>query len=72
MDLKLLFKALAYKAKQRKPIGKRLIKSYVSLFLVFVLGITSSFAWFAQRKAASISANALEFKSASSLRINKE
>lgn len=72
MDLKILFKALAQKAKQHKSIGKKFAKSYVSLFLVLILGVTSSFAWFAQRKAASIRSNNMEFQSASSLRINKD
>ena len=72
MDLKIFFKALAVKVKQHKPATGKFAKAYVSLFLVLIIGITSSFAWFAQRKAAQINANALEFQSASSLRINKE
>lgn len=71
MDLKILFKAIAEKAKQSRN-RKKLAKTYVSLFLVLIIGISSSFAWFAQRKAASIQANNLEFQSASSLRINKD
>ncbi len=72
MDLKILFKAFAEKAKQNKRFGQKLAKTYVSLFLVMILGVSSTFAWFAQRKAASIQANNLEFQSASSLRINKD
>ncbi len=72
MDFKLLFKALAVKAKQHKSVGKKFAKSYVSLFLVFMLAATSAVAWFTQKQTASISANNLEFQSASSLRINKE
>ena len=72
MDLKILFKAIAKKAKQNKRFGQKLAKTYVSLFLVLILGVSSTFAWFAQRKAASIQANNLEFQSASSLRINKD
>lgn len=72
MDLKILFKALAEKAKQSKKYSAKIAKTYVSLFLVLILGVSSTFAWFAQRKAASIQANNLEFQSASSLRINKD
>ncbi len=72
MDLKIFFKALAEKAKQSKKYSAKIAKTYVSLFLVLILGVSSTFAWFAQRKAASIEANNLEFQSASSLRINKD
>ncbi len=72
MNIKILFKSLAYKAKQNKLIGKKFAKSYVSLFLVMLLIATSTLAWFAQREAASIKADYLEFQSASSLRINKD
>lgn len=72
MDLKILFKALAEKAKQSKKYGKKIAKTYVSLFLVLILGVSSTFAWFAQRDAASIQANNFEFQSASSLRINRD
>lgn len=72
MDLKILFKAFAEKAKQNKRFGQKLAKTYVSLFLVMILGVSSTFAWFAQRDAASIQANNFEFQSASSLRINRD
>ena len=72
MIIKSFFKALAVRAKSRRKAGRRIAISYVSLFLALVLGLTSVSAWFAQRKAASIHANNLEFQSASSLRINKD
>lgn len=72
MIIKSFFKALAVRAKSRRKAGKKIAISYVSLFLALVLGLTSVSAWFAQRKAASIHANNLEFQSASSLRINKD
>lgn len=71
MNLK-SFKKQTGKAKKNKFVVGKLAKSYVSLFLILVLCMTSVFAWFAQRKAASITAQNMEFQSASSLRINKE
>lgn len=72
MDLKVLFKALTVKAKQHKSVGKKLAKSYVSLFLVLILGVSSTFAWFTEKEAAKINSGDMEFQSASSLRINKD
>ena len=72
MDLKALFNSLTVKAKQHKSVGKKLAKSYVSLFLVLILGVSSTFAWFTEKEAAKINSGDMEFQSASSLRINKD
>lgn len=72
MKAKTILRALSVKAKQLHPIRKRLTKSYVSLFLVLMLGLTSTMAWFTERESAHLIANNLEFQSASSLRINKD
>lgn len=72
MNLKTLSKALVIKVKQSKPISKKVVKSYVSLFLIFLLGITVTFGWFTEKKTAEINSGDLEFQSASSLRINKD
>ena len=72
MKAKTILRALSVKAKQLHPIRKKLIKSYVSLFLVLMLGLTSTMAWFTERESAHLIANNLEFQSASSLRINKD
>ena len=72
MNVRTFLKALAYRAKHSAASGKRLTKSYISLFLVFILAISSTFAWFTARESAKLYANNLEFQSASSLRINKD
>lgn len=72
MKIKTILKALSIKAGQRLLLNKGLAKSYVSLFLVLVLGVTSSMAWFTAREAAELNSENLEFQSASSLRINKD
>lgn len=72
MKAKTILKALSLKARQRHFFGKGLIKSYVSLLLVLILGVTSTLAWFTERKAAHLNSENLEFQSASSLRINKD
>lgn len=72
MIAKRVLKALYTKAGQRRSIRKGLMRSYVSLFLVFILGVTSTLAWFAEREAANLASEDLEFQSASSLRINKD
>ena len=72
MNVKLLMRALAVKASRFRKIGKKLAISYVSLFLIIILAVSSSFAWFWQRQAATLHSEELEFQSASSLRINKD
>ena len=72
MKAKTILKALGTMARQRHFFGKGLIKSYVSLLLVLILGVSSTMAWFSEREAAHLRANNLEFQSASSLRINKD
>ena len=72
MKAKTILKALGIKASQRHFFGKGLIKSYVSLLLVLILGVTSTLAWFTEREAAHLKSDNLEFQSASSLRINKD
>lgn len=52
--------------------NKKLTKSYVTLFLVLLLGLTFCFAWFTKLNVAETGSNLLEFQSASSLRINKD
>ena len=72
MKAKTILKALGTMARQRHFFGKGLIKSYVSLLLVLILGVTSTMAWFSEREAAHLESENLEFQSASSLRINKD
>ena len=72
MKAKTILKALGTMARQRHFFGKGLIKSYVSLLLVLILGVTSTMAWFTEREAAHLESENLEFQSASSLRINKD
>ena len=72
MKAKTILKALSTKAGKHSSIGKSLAKSYVSLFLVLILGVTSTMAWFTEREAAHLESENLEFQSASSLRINKD
>lgn len=72
MNGKTILKALSVKAKQCHMFGRRFARSYVSLFLVLVLGVTSTLAWFSEREVAHLNSGNLEFQSASSLRINKD
>lgn len=72
MKFKTILSALGTMARQRHFFGKGLIKSYVSLLLVLILGVTSTMAWFTEREAAHLNSENLEFQSASSLRINKD
>lgn len=72
MRCRYFFRAVAIKAKRMHKPDKKLAKSYVSLFLVMVLILTFSFAWFTKRNTARMGTNLLEFQSASSLRINKD
>ena len=72
MNAKIFFKALSIKVKQNKAFTKKAAKSYVSLFLVLLLSVVSTLAWFTVREDAEINAKNLEFQSASSLRINKD
>lgn len=72
MKVKLLLKAVGIKMKQSRSFGKRMSKSYFSLFLVFILAISSTLAWFVQHQTAELTSGVLEFQSASSLRINKD
>lgn len=72
MNVKMFFKALSVKAGQCFTVGKKMTKSYVSLFLVMLLGATTSLAWFAEHQAASINSSNLKFQSSSSLRVNNE
>lgn len=72
MDLKILIKAARIKARASLSFGKRFAKSYVSLFLVMIIAVGSTAAWFAQRKAVNLGSGNLQFNSASSLRISKD
>ena len=72
MKKKSILKTLGDKAKKGHSVGKRLLKSYVSLFLVLILGATATIAWFTEREKAHLNSYNMEFQSASSLRINKD
>ncbi|MCH5299138.1 MAG: hypothetical protein J1E96_05170 [Ruminococcus sp.] len=72
MNIKTFFKAISIKARRGRVFSRKFVKSYVSLFVVLILGVTSTFAWFTQKEDAEIRAKDLEFQSASSLRINKD
>ena len=72
MNGKTILKALGIKARQCHAMSKVLAKSYVSLFLVLVLGVTAATAWFTEHESATIKSSDLQFQSASSLRINDD
>lgn len=72
MKSKAFIKAIAVKAKRIPAVNNKLAKSYVSLFLILILLISSTFAWFVKQNTANLSTGLLEFQSASSLRINKD
>lgn len=72
MKAKIILKAIGEKAKQLHPFRKKLAKSYVSLFLVLLIGLATTTAWFTERESAQLLSGNLEFQSASSLRINKD
>ena len=72
MNMKIFFKAASAKAAQSLSSGRKIAKSYIALFLVVVLSVTASLAWFSEHRSARISTNGLQFQSASSLRINKD
>lgn len=72
MRFRYFLRALAVKTKRRCRPDRRLAKSYASLFMVLILVLTFSFAWFTKRNTARMGTNLLEFQSASSLRINKD
>lgn len=72
MNLKAFFKAIVVKARLTLSGSKKFAKSYVSLFLVLLIGATSTIAWFTEQKAAELSSGNLKFESASSLRISKD
>lgn len=72
MNKKIFMKAAFAKASQGFASGRKIAKSYVALFLVVVLSVTASLAWFSEHRSARIATNGLQFQSASSLRINKD
>lgn len=72
MRFRYFLRALAVKTKRRCRPDRRLAKSYASLFMVLILVLTFSFAWFTKKNTARMGTNLLEFQSASSLRINKD
>ena len=72
MNKKAFLKAVSVKAARTFDLGKKLAKSYIGIFLVIVLCVTSTLAWFTEHKTAKFNVDGLEFQSASSLRINQE
>ena len=72
MNKKIFMKAAFAKASQGFASGRKIAKSYIALFLVVVLSVTASLAWFSEHRSARIATNGLQFQSASSLRINKD
>jgi len=68
MDIKLLFKAISIKMQNTKKRFKGTPLSYVSLFLIIVLIVTSSLAWFFQRNdSVSIQSQTFQMNGASGL-----
>lgn len=57
---------------RRRKAKNKAAKTYIALFMVLLLGMTLTFAWFAKRDTAQVESSLLEFQSASSLRVNKE
>lgn len=67
-----MLKAFVIKAKDFHKKHKKVAKSYIAVFLILMLGITSTFAWFTNLNSARVDSNVFEFQSSSSLRINKD
>lgn len=72
MNVKAFFKALSIKAARSFKLGTKLSKAYIAVFLVIIIGVSSTLAWFSEHQSAKLHSGDLEFQSASSLRINKE
>lgn len=74
MNFKDFSKALSAEKSRRISLTKGIAKSYITIFLVIILAVTSTFAWFSAHMAAQLhtGSGGLEFQSASSLRINKD
>ena len=64
MDLKLLGRALVIKARR---LGKRTVKTYVSLFLVMVLAISGTAAWLTSKDSVNITSPLLMMDSSSGM-----
>ena len=64
MDLKLLGRALVIKARK---LGKRTVKTYVSLFLVMVLAISGTAAWLTSKDSVNITSPLLMMDSSSGM-----
>lgn len=71
MKIKTCLRALYEKAHKNRRLRKKLTKSYVSLFLIMVLMVGTTSAWFVLYDNAIITSGNLELQSASSLRVNK-
>lgn len=70
MDFKTFLKAVAYRFSFRRSVRKKLAKTYVSLFLIFVIAASSTFAWFYAHVSVEVSSPDYKFQSAASLRVN--
>ena len=58
--------------KRLHAADRKIARTYITLFLVVLLALTSTFAWFSKRDSVQMQTDYLEFQSASSLRINKD
>lgn len=67
MDFKLLLKAISVKAKNKRKRFKGAAKSYVSLFLVILLVVVSTTAWFASKDAINVTTPVMEMKSSAGI-----
>ena len=68
MNLKTLLRAISIKARHSSIFRKGLFKSYVSVFLVFVLTIGSVAAWFTASTTAEFSTDILSMNGATGMR----
>lgn len=71
MNLKYLARALKIKSLKRAGRLKRVGKSYVSLFLIIVLGIGATTAWFSNSNSISVSSPTLKMNSSSGMQDNQ-
>ena len=68
MDFKTLFRAVAIKTGKRVRSHKRLYRSYVSLFLVMVVGVVSVSAWFTSSRETTLKTGTMAMTGATGMR----
>lgn len=72
MKLKMVCRAICIKCGEKLAFGRKsAMKSYLSIFLVLILLMTSTFAWFSVRNSANVTTDILSLSSASVMRTNE-